>query len=204
MTEKGKELNLSMLQPLDTDIAANVLKQSGHLVPLTEWSRSKKDYEGNSDRFMFSTCIVLMIGAVLGIVAGYAFSNQLRSTLFVVCLIVGCLIGCMLFFGTPTKRRKIFRPKPETPVQTLESQFGVHVAGVENQSLFSTIGFKHILIQNDATHFSPATLFVWIERYNLEEERTWSMTYIALFDEDGKPLMLKKSKPQEDSTNVER
>ena len=204
INENGKELNLSMLQPLDADIAANVLKQSGHLVPLTKWSRSKKDYEGNSDRFIFLICMCLMIGAALGSIAWYASSKQITPNLFVVCLMVGCVLGCVLFFGTPAKRKKVFKPKPETPVQTLENQFGVHVAGVEDQSLFAQTGFKHVLVRNDATHFSPATIFVWIERYNLEEERTWPMTYIALFDEDGKPIMLKQSTPQEDYPHVER
>lgn len=50
MLEHGEELNLRMLQPLDTDTTAGILRESGYLVPLSKWSKVRQDYKGNTDR----------------------------------------------------------------------------------------------------------------------------------------------------------
>ena len=51
MLEHGEELNLRMLQPLDTDTTAGILRESGYLVPLSKWSKARQDYKGNTDRW---------------------------------------------------------------------------------------------------------------------------------------------------------
>ena len=53
MLEHGEELNLRMLQPLDTDTTVGVLRESGYLVPLNKWSKARQDYKGNTDRWVF-------------------------------------------------------------------------------------------------------------------------------------------------------
>lgn len=54
--EHGEELNLRMLQPLDTDTTAGILRESGYLVPLSKWSKARQDYKGNTDRWAFKIC----------------------------------------------------------------------------------------------------------------------------------------------------
>ena len=118
--------------------------------------------------------------------------------------LLGFAFGWVQLLGTSDRRKKVFRPKPDNPVQVLESTFDVHVAGDSDTSLFDKTGYKKLLLHVDGTHYAQATLFVWEESYDLKEERTWPLVSIALFDEDGKPVKLQSFESKKEAENVER
>lgn len=204
MAEKTGEINLSMVQPLDTDTTVNALRQSEDLIQLTEWSRAKKDYKNNSDYFLNSIVGCMLIGILCGYLAWRISSKTISTMILGICMLGGCVLGCILFFIPESRRKKMRNPKPESPARVLESLYGVHIMGSEDQPLFDETGFKHILIQKDGTHFAPATLFVWVEKYNFAVERTWPMVYIALFDENGIPVERVDSESREVVRSVGR
>lgn len=207
MLEHGEELNLKMLQPLNMDTTAGILRESGYLVPLSKWSKAQQDYKGNTDRWALNIVACACIGLVVACLTMWSTRHipiQLPEYTPVVIFLLGFAFGWVQLLGTSDRRKKVFRTKPDNPVQVLESDFDIHVAGGSDAPLFDKTGYKKILLRVDETHYSQATLFVWEESYDLKEERTWPLVCIALFDEVGKPMMLKKSMPQEETTNVER
>lgn len=207
MLEHGEELNLRMLQPLDTDTTAGILRESGYLVPLSKWSKARQDYKGNTDRWAFNIIACAFIGLMVACLEMWSTRNipiKLPKYTPVAVFLLGFAFGWVQLLGTSDRRKRVFRPKPDNPVQVLESTFDVHVAGDSDTSLFDKTGYKKFLLRVDGTHYAQATLFVWEESYDLKEERTWPLASIALFDEDGKPVKLQSVESKKESESVER
>lgn len=207
MLEHGEELNLRMLQPLDTNTTVGVLRESGYLVPLNKWSKARQDYKGNTDRWVFNIIACAFIGLMVACLEMWSTRNipiKLPKYTPVAVFLLGFAFGWVQLLGTSDRRKKVFRPKPDNPVQMLESTFDVHVAGDSDTSLFDKTGYKKLLLRVDETHYTQATLFVWEESYDLKEERTWPLVSIALFDEDGKPVKLQSVESKKEVKSVER
>lgn len=75
MLEHGEELNLRMLQPLDTDTTAGILRESGYLVPLSKWSKVRQDYKGNTDRWAFNIIACAFIGLMVACLEMWSTRN---------------------------------------------------------------------------------------------------------------------------------
>lgn len=52
-----------------------------------------------------------------------------------------------------SRMEKIIRPKPDSPSRVLESEFDIHVAGLEDTPLFDKTGYRKILLQTDENAF---------------------------------------------------
>lgn len=195
MSQYGEELNMQILQPLDLDSTAGILQLNGYLVPLSEWSKAREDYKSNTDRRAFVIILCALIGLAVACMEIWATSScSIRLPTYIHVLVFLMSFGCSRVVLFPSSRmEKIIRPKPDSPSRVLESEFDIHVVGLEGTPLFDKTGYRKILLQTDETHFSPATLFVWEERSSIKEEGIWPMTYIALFDKDGKPIRPQKS-----------
>lgn len=170
MLEHSEELNLRMLQSLDMDITAGILRESGYLIPLSKWSKARKDYDGNTDRCAFNVLVCAFIGFMVACLEMWFARNipiKLPEYTPVVFFLLGFAFGLVQLLGTSDRRKKVFRPKPDNPVQVLESTFDVHVAGDSDTSLFDKTGYKKLLLRVDGTHYAQATLFVWEESYDL-------------------------------------
>lgn len=197
MSQYGEELNMQILQPLDLDSTAGILQLNGYLVPLSEWSKAREGYKSNTDRRAFVIMLCALIGLAVACMEIWATSScPIRLPTYIHVLVFLMSFGCSRVVLFPSSRmEKIIRPKPDSPSRVLESEFDIHVVGLEDTPLFDKTGYRKILLQTDETHFSPATLFVWEERSSIKEEGIWPMTYIALFDKDGKPIRPQKSEP---------
>lgn len=151
-----------------------------------------------------SMCFHWPHGRLFGNVVYPKYSNQTSEIYSRSRFSTGFRFGWVQLLGTSDRRKRGFRPKPDNPVQVLESTFDVHVAGDSDTSLFDKTGYKKFLLRVDGTHYAQATLFVWEESYDLKEERTWPLVSIALFDEDGKPVKLQSVESKKESESVER
>lgn len=111
MLEHGEELNLRMLQPLDTDTTAGILRESGYLVPLSKWSKARQDYKGNTDRWAFNIMACAFIGLMVACLEMWSTRNipiKLPKYTPVAVFLLGFAFGWVQLLGTSDRRKRGF------------------------------------------------------------------------------------------------